>query len=156
MLYLLLKTLHVFAATLFFGTGLGSAFFKFRADQSGKIEDIVFAQKNIVLADWLFTVPSGVLLPLTGFWMVWLLNLPLTTPWILAGFVLYAFAGLCWLPAAWMQIKMRDAAILAQQDQTALPESYHRWTRWWLILGFPAFVAAVWTIYIMVSKRFPW
>ncbi len=154
--YLLLKTIHILAATLFFGTGLGSAFFKFRADQSGNIEDIVFAQKNIVLADWLFTIPSGILLPLTGLWMVWYLGIPLTTPWIMAGLGLYALAGLCWVPAAMMQIWMREAALHAQATQTPLPPRYHTWALWWLLLGFPAFGASVWTIYIMVSKRFPW
>lgn len=155
MLYQILKSIHVIGATMFFGAGMASAFYKFRADQSGKIEDIVFAQKNIVLADWLFTVPSGVIMPVTGIWMALLFNYSLTSGWVFWGILLYVIAGLCWLPAAWLQIRMRDVAITALNEQSALPPEYHRWARIWLILGFPAFLASVWAIYIMVTKQAP-
>ncbi|MBI2568862.1 MAG: DUF2269 domain-containing protein [Candidatus Schekmanbacteria bacterium] len=155
-LYIYLKVLHVIAATMFFGTGLGSAFYKLRADLSGKTEDIVFAQKNIVLADWLFTVPSGVVLPVTGLWMAELAGFPIASGWMFWGLILYGVAGACWLPAAVLQIRMRDEAIRAFAERRPLAGRYVTWSRIWLLLGIPAFAAAVITIFLMVAKAVPW
>ncbi len=155
MLYLTLKTIHIIAATLFFGTGLGSAFFKIRADMEGDVRNIVFAQNNIVLADWLFTVPSGLLLPMTGIWMATITSTPLTQGWVGWGILLYSFAGICWVPAAVLQIKMHKAAIHAEQTKEKLPPAYYRWSRIWFLLGVPAFGASILAIYIMVAKHWP-
>lgn len=151
-LYLFLKTIHIIAATMFFGSGMASAFLKWHADRQGDLAQIVFAQRAIVRADWVFTVPSGVLLPATGFWMAWLVGFPMWSGWIAWGIGLYILAGICWLPAAWLQIRMRDVASHALATSSSLPAEYARWSRIWLILGFPAFIASALVIYVMVSK----
>lgn len=58
----LIKLLHVVSATFFFGAGLMSAFWKFSADGTGEAAVVAWASKQIVRADWWFTVPSGLLL----------------------------------------------------------------------------------------------
>ena len=152
MIIFLLKTVHVLSAALFFGTGLGSAWYKWRADRSGDVRSIAWIQREIVLADWLFTVPSGVLLPVTGVAMAWSYGLPLTTPWIATGIAGYTVAGLCWLPAAWLQLRMRRLADQAVLRGEPLPDAFHRAARQWLLLGVPAFLAAALTIWVMVAK----
>ncbi len=111
MLPLALKAVHILASMLFFGTGLGSVWYKVRADRSGDVNVVAWCQRNIVMADWLFTVPSAVVLPVTGLWMALHFNYPLTRGWILWGVIGYVVAGLFWLPAAVLQIRMRDRAV---------------------------------------------
>lgn len=150
--YLLLKVIHVLSAMLFFGTGLGSAWYKLRADRSGQLETIAWAQREIVRADWIFTVPSAVVLPVSGLAMAWVAGMPLSTPWLLLGLIGYAIAGLCWLPAAFLQIRMRRMVDEALREGTALPPAFHRANRTWMLLGLPSFAAAMGSIWVMVMK----
>lgn len=152
MLYAALKTVHVLAVTLFFGAGLASVLVKLHADRTGDARALAFAHRTVVLADWVFTIPSGVLLPLTGFWMVWIADLEWRGGWVAVGTALYAIAGLCWVPAWVLQFRMRDAAEEAARTGRPLPPEFARWTRIWAALGAPAFVAAVGAVYVMVAK----
>jgi uncharacterized membrane protein len=118
---LLMKALHVLSATIFFGAGLMSAFWKFRGDQSGDPRVIDWAQKQVVLADWVFTVPSGVISPLTGAYLVSVYGLSWTTPWVLASLGGYLAAMVLWLPAAWIQIELRKMTRSSQAARSVSP-----------------------------------
>lgn len=155
MSYLTLKTLHMFSMVLLFGTGLGSAFYKWMADRSGQVAHIAATNRQVVLADWLFTTPTVVLQPLTGLGMVHVLGLPLSTPWVALSLALYAVAGACWLPVVWLQIRMRDMSNVAVLQAQPLPEGYWRLARWWFWLGVPAFAAMVLVVMLMVNKHLP-
>ena len=151
-LLILLKLVHVLAAFLFLGTGFGSFFYKWLADRTGSVEVVLWCQRAIVLADWLFTVPSAALLPITGLVLAYLYGLPLTTPWILIGIGGYVVAGITWLPAAWAQLRMRALAQRAYDEGTELPESFYRLARLWLYLGAPSFLAALLTVLAMIDR----
>ena len=152
MLYVLLKVAHVLSATLFLGAGLASVFYKLAADRSGQPQAIAFVMRGVIRADWLFTIPSGVLLPLTGLGMAHMAGMPLSTPWITAGIALYTVAGISWLPAFFLQYRMARYAQEAADSGQPLPPGYHRDTRIWALLGVPAFFAAVGAIFIMTGK----
>ena len=152
MLYLSLKYLHILSMVLLFGTGLGSAFYKWMADRSGNLAHIAVVNRHVVLADWIFTTPTVIFQPLSGLGMVYLLGLPLATPWVAISLGLYVFAGLCWLPVVWLQIRMRNLADAALMAQTPLPAEYWRYVRVWFWLGVPAFVAMVGVVFLMVFK----
>lgn len=152
MAYLALKYLHILSMVLLFGTGLGSAFYKWMADRSGNVAHIAVTNRHVVLADWLFTTPTVILQPISGLWMVYLLGIPLTTPWIAISLGLYLLAGLCWLPVVWLQIQMRDLAEAAIIAQTELPPQYWLYTRLWFWLGVPAFIAMTLVVFLMVYK----
>jgi uncharacterized membrane protein len=152
MLAVVLKALHVFAAMLFLGGGLGSVYYKIRAYQGGDLGVIAFCDREIVRADWLFTVPSGLTLPVTGIAIALLYGLPLTTPWILTGIVGWAVAGLTWLPAAFLQLRMRRLAAAALASGAPLDPAYHAAHRTWMLLGVPSFTAALVVIWAMVAK----
>lgn len=152
MLYLSLKYLHILSMVLLFGTGLGSAFYKWMADRSGNLAHIAVVNRHVVLADWIFTTPTVIFQPLSGLWMVYLLGLPLATPWIALSLGLYVFAGVCWLPVVWLQIRMRNLADAALIAQIPLPAEYWRYARVWFWLGVPAFVAMVGVVFLMVFK----
>ena len=155
MSYTLLKTLHILSLVLLFGTGLGSAFYKWMADRSGNVAHIAVTNRHVVLADWIFTTPTVIFQPLSGLWMVYLLDLPLTTPWIAASLGLFVLAGICWLPVVWLQIRMEKIAASAVTQSTPLPPLYWRMTRWWFWLGVPAFVSMVLVVAMMVFKHIP-
>src|SRR5690606_697066 len=99
--YLDLKTLHVLSMVVLFGTGLGTAWYKWMADRSGNLEHIAVTNRHVVLADWMFTTPTVIIQPATGLWMAAMVGLPLSTPWLAASLALYALAGACWLPVVW-------------------------------------------------------
>jgi uncharacterized membrane protein len=152
----LVKALHVLSATIFFGAGLMSAFWKFRADLSGDPRVVSWAQKQIVLADWIFTLPSGFVSPLTGAWLVWSYTLPWSTPWVLGSIGGFVAAMVLWLPAAWIQLELRKIAEQCLADGSPLPPRFRSLNRAWLALGVPAFGVSVFIIYAMVVKPPLW
>lgn len=155
MSYTAIKTLHILSMVLLFGTGLGSAFYKWMADRSGNVAHIAITNRHVVLADWIFTTPTVIFQPISGLWMVYLLGLPLTTPWIAASLSLFFLAGACWLPVVWLQMRMHKIAALAVAEATPLPDIYWRMARWWFWLGVPAFIAMVLVVTMMVFKNIP-
>lgn len=155
MSYTTLKTLHILSMVLLFGTGLGSAYYKWMADRSGKLAHIAVTNRHVVLADWLFTTPTVIIQPVTGLAMVHLAGWPIATPWIASSLGLYVVAGVCWLPVVWLQIRMRDEANEAVAQQRALSPCYWRMARWWFWLGVPAFTAMVLVVAMMVIKHVP-
>jgi uncharacterized membrane protein len=155
MSYSVLKTLHILSMVLLFGTGLGSAFYKWMADRSGNLAHIAVTNRHVVLADWIFTTPTVIFQPLSGLWLVHQLQLPLDTDWVAASLGLYVLAGLCWLPVVWLQIRMQKLAETALTKQEALPASYWRMARYWFWLGVPAFAAMVLIVTLMVCKHLP-
>lgn len=152
MLYLLLKTIHILSATLLFGTGLGSAFYLWRAHRSGDSAVIAAVSRQVVLADWLFITPAIILQPLTGFWMMTLAGYSLTAPWLWWSLVLYLLAGACWLPVVALQMRIRKLAAIAATSQAPMPVAYHRAMRLWAMLGWPAFLSIFAVFFLMVFR----
>jgi uncharacterized membrane protein len=150
--YFLLKWIHILSATVLFGTGIGSAFYMFMANRRKDVAGIYFAVRDVVIADWLFTAPAAIIQLLTGIALVYAAGYQFTDFWIAWGLVLYFFAGICWLPVVWMQIKMRNMARHALETRQPLPARYWRLDRWWIILGSLAFPALVVVFYLMVAK----
>jgi uncharacterized membrane protein len=152
MLYEILKTVHILSATVLFGTGLGTAWFMWRADRSGDAATIAATARNVVLADWLFTLPAIVVQPLSGAGLVQMAGYSPTETWLLWSYGLYFLAGACWLPVVWLQIRMRNLAMSAVAAGAPLPARYRRYARLWFVLGWPAFTAVILILYLMVAK----
>lgn len=150
--YLLIKVIHILSSTLLFGTGLGSAFYKWMADRGGDLHAMAKTNRTVVIADWLFTTPTVIIQPITGFWLVHILGFPLDQPWVVITVILYLIAGGCWLPVVWLQIRMRNLATEAVRNNQPLDERYHHYARLWFWLGFPAFISMVIIYFLMVFK----
>ena len=150
--YLIVKWLHILSSTLLFGTGIGSAFYMLFTSLSGDVRAIAVVSRYVVRADWIFTSSTIVIQPLSGFYLIHLAGFPWTSTWIVWSIGLYFFAGACWLPVVWMQLRMRDMAQAAARDACALPPLYWRYLRYWVLLGIPAFVALMVVFWLMVSK----
>jgi uncharacterized membrane protein len=150
--YVTVKWLHILSSTFLFGTGIGTAFYMLVVGLSRDIRAIAVVSRYVVLADWLFTTPAIIVQPVTGFYLMHLAGFPLSSLWILWSIVLYFVAGACWLPVVWLQMKMRDFAREAVENNTELPATYWRYMTIWVLLGIPAFISLVIVFYLMVAK----
>ncbi len=66
--------------------------------------------------------------------------------------ILYAVAGIFWLPVVWMQTRMRDLAAAAASAGKPLPGEYHRLFRLWFLFGFPGFGSVLAILWLMIGK----
>jgi len=152
MSYIALKYLHILSMVLLFGTGLGSAFYKWMADRSRNLQHIAITNRNVVLADWIFTTPTVIFQPVSGIWLAYLASIPLSTDWVSISLALYVLAGICWIPVVWLQIRMSKLADVALENKSPLNEDYWRYARLWFWLGVPAFISMVFVVFLMVFK----
>lgn len=150
--YLIIKTLHILSSVLLVGTGFGSAFYLYFANRHGPVTAIATTARLVVRADWWFTTPTVIIQPVTGLWLAHLAGWEWTTPWIALSLILYAIAGLCWLPVVWLQLRMAAMAETAAAANEELPPRYWRYARLWERLGYPAFVAMLAIYFLMVLK----
>lgn len=150
--YLTVKYIHIISSTILFGTGIGSAFYMFMANRRKVLTGICFATRHVVIADWLFTTPAVIIQLITGLALIQIRGFDLNDKWIFYSLILYFFAGACWLPVVWIQIKMRNIAKSAMSNKTDLPAIYWKYDKWWLSLGFLAFPAIIIVFYLMVFK----
>jgi uncharacterized membrane protein len=154
--YLWLKWLHVLSSTVLFGTGMGTAFQMWLAHRRREPRAIAVVARNVVLADWLFTLPSGIVQPITGFALVLAGGLDFGASWLVATYALYALAFACWAPVVVLQIRVRDLAAMAVADGTPLPPAYQRAMGLWFALGWPAFVSLLIVFLLMIAKPDLW
>ena len=152
MSYLLAKTIHILSSTVLFGTGIGSAYYMWRAHLTRNIPIIATTVKHVVFADWIFTTTSIIIQPLSGAWMAYHAGFSFTALWIWLSLGLYILAGVCWLPVVWIQIEIAKIAQECQKNQTELPERYERLMKIWFLLGIPAFIALMVIFWLMVNK----
>ncbi|MFI4938495.1 MAG: DUF2269 family protein [Candidatus Berkiellales bacterium] len=152
MLYLWLKFIHIVSSTILFGTGIGTACNLLCAHRTKNIQIIATTSRYVVFADSVFTLPSGIVQPITGFWMVYLAGFPLSSFWIWGSIVGYLIAAFCWFPVVYLQIQMRNFADHAQKTDTPLPALYYHYFRIWFWLGWPAFISLLIVFYLMSNK----
>lgn len=151
-LYNIIKTLHILSSTILFGTGIGIAFFMFRSWSADSIHEKLYATRNTVFADYLFTFPAAILQPISGIALIHIAGFDWTAYWLVATYIIYIVAGLCWLPVVWIQIQLKNMCIAAYENKTDLPEKYNTLFKVWFLLGWPAFIGLVAVFYLMVAK----
>jgi uncharacterized membrane protein len=89
---------------------------------------------------------------LTGYLLVRESGQSFSEFWISAALVLYAVAGIFWLPVVWIQTRMRDLATAAAGSGEPLPDAYHRLFCIWFAFGFPGFGAVMAILWLMIAK----
>lgn len=150
--YFLVKTAHIISSTILFGTGIGIAFFMFRSHFTANIHEKLYAVKNTVLADYLFTFPAVIIQPVTGIWLMVHLGYDWNSQWLLMSFIIYGIAGLCWLPVVWIQIQLKKILATSIENDTDLPPRYFKLFKVWFVFGWPAFIGLVVIFFLMVVK----
>lgn len=151
-LVLILRWVHIIGATVLLGTGAGIAFFMLVAHQTKDAKIIAHVASTVVIADIVFTATAVILQPISGAWLAVKTGWELSEGWILASLALYVFIGIFWLPVVWIQLKMRNLAREANQNNQELPRQYFRLFRIWFACGFPAFFAVMAILWLMIAR----
>src|SRR5437016_874471 len=126
MLYAWIKIIHIMSASVLFGTGLGTAFYMLYANLKKNVKLIAKATAEVVIADWLFTLTSGIIQAITGFILIYLKGYSLLSFWVLGSILGYVIAGACWVPVVWLQMRCRDLAYLSSVNNIPLPNEYKK------------------------------
>jgi uncharacterized membrane protein len=151
MLYLLLKWLHVLAAVV--AVGANVTYGIWIAHASRNPEALSFTLRGIKLIDDRVANPAYGFLLVTGLLTVFVVRLPLTTPWPLTGLVLYILLVLVGLlgytPTLRRQIQLLESEGFQSPTYQALAR---RGTMLGAILVFLVFLI----VYLMVVKPGLW
>jgi uncharacterized membrane protein len=150
--YLIAKWLHVLSSTILFGTGIGTAFYIFFGTRASDATVAAAFMRWAVIADWLFTATTIIFQPLSGYYLISLLGISWSAPWIAWSVALYVLAALCWLPVVWLQVRLRDLAVEAAANGKPLPPLFWKLRRLWFGLGVPALFAFLAVFYLMIAK----
>lgn len=147
--------LHLLGALLAVGNMITAAFWKIRADRTGNPVIIHGAARNVMLADYVFTIPGLVLLVVSGGVMAERAGIPLSGfNWLTLSLILFAVSGIIWgavlLPAQRRMIK-HSAECLASDSMS---EAYRAASRTWAVYGVAATLLPIAILYLMVMKGF--
>ena len=151
-----LKFIHILAAAVLFGTGLGIAFFTWMAHRTGDVATIAAVAPVVVVADAVFIATAVIVQPVSGVLLAWSIGYSLLDGWIAASLILYVLVGVCWLPVVGIQIRMRDLARAALKNTAPLPSEYRRLYVIWFWLGWPAFAGVLAIFALMIWKPVAW
>ena len=132
--------------------GFGSAFYLYFINRTRNVAAIAEVFRLVIRADYWFTAPTVVIQPVSGFALVSMAGYPLTDIWLLATYILYILAGVCWLSVVWLQIKMAKIAKVSAENHVDLPQHYWRYAARWERLGMLAFPAMLMVYGLMVFK----
>src|SRR3954447_7008586 len=152
MLYFAIEYLHVLGAIVILGTGTGIAFFMLMAHRSRDVAFIAHTAAIVVTAHMMFTLTAVIPQPATGGILMMLSATSLTQDWLVASLLLYALAGLFWIPVIFIQIEMRDLALIADAAGEPLPPRYDTLFRRWFLFGIPGFGSVMAILWLMIAK----
>ncbi|WP_134685707.1 DUF2269 family protein [Brevibacillus migulae] len=146
---------HLLGVVLFLGNIITAAFWKVRADLQKDPAMIHRTVKNVMLADYVFTLPGLVLITVSGIVMAIKANLPMSgLNWLTLSLLLFAISGAIWL-AVLLPLQRAMIRHSAQSMLSGKPSSaYERASRHWAIYGIAATLLPVIILYCMVTKSF--
>jgi uncharacterized membrane protein len=152
-LYQTLVYAHILGVILLAGNITITAFWKVLADMTKDAKLIAFANRGVIIADWIFTL-SGIVLTLGGGIGISLMGQwPLfEVSWLSWSVFWFVAAGFLWMVfLVPLQIRqMRSAKIFAETGD--IPDSYWRDANRWITIGLIATVPLLIILYLMVVK----
>lgn len=154
-MFVLLRLLHILGVIMFVGNILTAALWKRRADASGNLHVIAHAQRAVMFADYIFTLPGVALILITGIWMVDVSGRNIfQTGWLMTALILLIVSALIWLlelmPVQRRLIHVAEEAARAGEHDPIFKELTLRWT----IYGIIATLLPLINLYLMVFKPF--
>lgn len=152
-MYTVVKFIHIFGVVLFVGNIIVTALWKTRADRSGDLATVAFAQRTVVLADWAFTLPGAILVAIGGYAMAFTRPWPLHgLPWLEWGQGLFWVSLLIWVfilrPTQGRLVAVSEAA----RRSGKLPPEFARLSKRWAMWGGIATLLPVIVLFLMVTK----
>ncbi|MEX3777679.1 DUF2269 family protein [Pseudomonas sp. MYb118] len=155
MLYLCLKYLHIIAAIFLFGFGMGSYLYLIAASRTANPQVIAHVARMVVRFDTWITTPAGFIQIITGYALIKLAGLPLSTDWVLTALIIFLCVGSLWLPVLVLQKRLCRMASSAVATGEALDDGYASVYRQWFWLGVAGFAGMFVIVLIMVTKMTP-
>ena len=154
-MFLLLRLLHLLGVIVFVGNIVTAALWKVRADASGDLHAMAYAQRGVMFADYVFTAPGAALILVTGLWMADLSDRNiLQTGWLFTALISLIVALLIWLfellPIQRRLIRVTEEAVRTGQLDPVFKTLTMRWT----IFGIVATLLPLVNVYLMVFKPF--
>jgi len=152
-----LVLVHIFAAILFMGNIVVSAMWMTRARRTGNTAVLHFASRTLMRADWLFTLPGGLLLVGSGLLTMGVWGGFGRAHWAEMGLALFLLTFLIWVVALIpLQKRMIQLTGEAIELKIGLSDEFHkthkRWAMWGGIATLLPFVA----LFLMVFKPMLW
>ncbi len=149
----LLLVLHVMGGIFFLGNIITAAFWKLRADAGGDLHQIWRTATNVLIADYVFTLPGIVLLLTTGHMMVANSGYELfSLSWLGISYFLFCLSGLIWLlillPTQNQMIKHAKNSL----DQGKLTNEYKKSSKIWNVFGSLSTILPIIVIVLMLVK----
>jgi uncharacterized membrane protein len=150
----MLLFLHVLGAVLFLGNISTGAFWKIRAHYGKRdLQNIHLTVKNIMVADYVFTVPGILLLLIPGYLMAFRLGYSLLAwNWVSVSLLLFSISGIMWL---FLLIPLQRKMIRFSEESLRLgeqTEAYRNVSKKWDIYGSIATIVPIITLVLMVWK----
>jgi uncharacterized membrane protein len=155
MLYLCLKYLHIIAAIFLFGFGMGSYLYLIAASRTGNPQVIAHVARMVVRFDTWITTPAGFVQIITGYLLMRLSGLSMSTEWVLTSLIIFFCVGSLWLPVLLLQKRLYVMASSAGEAGGSLDEQYQGVYRQWFWMGVLGFAGMFVIVLMMVTKMTP-
>jgi len=155
MLYLCLKYLHIIAAIFLFGFGMGSYLYLIAASRTANPQVIAHVARMVVRFDTWITTPAGFVQIITGYLLMRLSGLSMSTDWVLTSLIIFFCVGSLWLPVLLLQKRLYVMASSASEMGADLDEQYQGVYRQWLWMGVLGFAGMFVIVLMMVTKMTP-
>jgi len=148
-------TLHLIGFLISIGNIVTAAFWKVRADLTKNPVVMHSAAKNVMLADYAFTLPGIVLIVISGSVMAGQAGMSLSgLNWLTLSLILFAITGIIWV-ALLIPLQRKMIKSIEQSIHTGIISSaYRNASRSWAIYGTVATLLPIVILYLMVSKGF--
>jgi len=151
--YLLLKSLHLFGVVIFLGNIIVTGWWKVMADKTRNPVIVAFAQRQVTLTDFIFTLGGALLVLGAGIGNAELHGMDYySIKWLAWGYWLYVASGVIWvlilIPVQIKQAKMAKQFVEGEE----IPELYWRLGKIWLVFGILATILPLINLYWMVFK----
>ncbi|HEX7058205.1 MAG TPA: DUF2269 family protein [Bacilli bacterium] len=147
--------LHLAGVVLFAGNIVTAAFWKVRADLRKNPAVIHHTVKNVMLADFVFTLPGLILIVISGIVMAIRAGVSMHGfNWLTLSLVLLAITGVVWLTILipLQQAMIRHSAAFIKSG--SLPDAYIKASRLWAVFGMIATLLPAVILYLMIAKNF--
>jgi uncharacterized membrane protein len=148
--------LHVLGVVLFLGNIVTAAFWKLSAERSKDTAHLVRVTRNVMKADYWFTLPGVIMLLATGHIMATIRGYSfMEWTWMTISEALFVISGVIWLiiliPA---QRRMIKESALAASKNSPLSAAYWKASRTWDVFGTLVIIIPLVVLYLMMTKPF--
>lgn len=148
-------TLHVIGVVLAVGNIITAAFWKVRADWTENPVIIHQAVRNVMVADYAFTLPGILLIAVSGGVMAERGGIPLSAlNWLTLSLILFAASGILWAAVLIPLQRRMIRASAACLESGTISAAYRSASRSWAVFGTVATLLPIAILYLMISKAF--